>query len=260
MNIQILKKDSKKGFRKLTGINRDTFPAHIAKLKNSISVLGMVQPIIVAEMSFITGRTETYIIEGQHKYEACMALGIDIPYTVIKNITTYEELINAMALLNSSSKSWGITDFVNAWASLYSDYKKLMVYSNKYSVELLFTANILGGYNVSTPHTKAIKAGTFKISNEEQNLEILSYVSDAIKEMPRMHRNNFKNFITCYVNMVRDLKTAYKHTRFMSFLKKQKHLIPDVTSSMFDVGIFLQLYTQYVVKSEMVKDDDLVNL
>lgn len=250
MNIQILKKNSKKGFKKLIGINRDTAPAHISKLKDSIVQLGMLQAIIVARLTFITGKAEDYIIEGQHKYEACMALGIDIPYTTINNISNYEELINTIALLNSSSKSWTLSDYILAWSSLYPDYKKLMVYSNQFDVEIGFTASILAGLATNSLPGNLIRKGTFRIVDEESNLTIVKYLAEVIKVLPRLARANSKNFVSAYTNMLRNMGEKYNHKSFMGFLSKNKESIVVATNSSGEMANFLKPYLKFALKEE----------
>jgi len=226
MNIQYLKNDSKKSFKKLVGINRDTSPAHVQKLKLSIEQIGMLQAIIVAELSFITGKKELYIIEGQHKYEACMALGIDIPYVIIKGIYDYKALVETIALLNSSSKSWKMEDYILAWGSVNPDYKKLMVLYNKYGVEVNIAAGILSNNEslFSGRSNQLIKQGNFCITNNNAEKHI-SYTSDVVKQLPKINRTVLRTFISQYVSVLISLGSSYEHDVMLRYINKQKHTI-----------------------------------
>lgn len=254
MITQTLKKDSKKGFKKLAGINRETSPAHIAKLKKSIEQIGMVQAIIVAELNFITGKNELYIIDGQHKYEACLALGIDIPYVVIDTITNYEELVTTIALLNSSSKPWSMHDYVVAWGSINNDYKKLNYYHNHYGVELSVTAMILSelGNYIGINLNNLIKSGEFKIVNEEKNKVIIQNLSELLKQLPaKIQRDILKSFFSEFVSMIRDLDKRYDHARMLAYVRKQKDNIFKFQSSE-DVRNFIAEYKDFIIKEPVL--------
>jgi hypothetical protein len=262
MNIQILKKDSKKGFKKLVGINRETAPAHIAKLKKSISEIGMLQAIIVAELSFITGKKETYIIEGQHKYEACMALGIDIPYVTIHGISNYEDLVKTIALLNSSSKSWKLDDYIHAWSSIKPDYRKLMVIYNKYDIEITIAAGILSNTGFFFGHriNSALKTGTFTVVNEGPAELLVSQTSEVMKLMPEMGRTCQKYFIQEFVNTVRSLGKAYDHNVMLRYIGKQKQTIAAECIDEQKVKDFFTRYAHFITAPAEKKQTKEVSL
>ena len=130
-NIKWLTESSKTAFSLLAGINRPVNPSHVTKVATSIDKLGCLQPIIVTQIDFINGRNQYYILDGQHKFNALMRLGEEVPYVVI-DIKNKQELVEAIALLNASSKSWSMQDYVTAWSSLKEDYVKLNQYFERY--------------------------------------------------------------------------------------------------------------------------------
>lgn len=249
MNIQILKSTSKRGFKRLVGINRETSPAHVNKLKASILRLGMRQPVVVADLTFITGKKETYIIDGQHKYEACLAAGIDIPYTTIDNITNYEELVETLAMFNSSSKSWKLTDYVMAWGSINNDYKRLLFYHNKYNMELGLTAEILAGrgHNLYKGPTAAIKSGKFKISDEEKAAVIISNLADINRKLPKMERDIYRHFVRNYIKLLDETGKKYDHTVMLRYIHKQKDDLLVKCQSAADVENFFNQYKSFIL-------------
>ena len=115
MKIQYLKIGSSKAFYYLAGINRPINPSQVTKLSESLLKLGILRPIIVAEISFLTGKKTSYIIDGQHLFNAMLRNNMDIPYKVIE-IKNKVELVEAIALLNASSKSWTMIDYVTSWS------------------------------------------------------------------------------------------------------------------------------------------------
>lgn len=207
----------------LVGINRSINPGHVSKLSKSYERLGSLQPIICCEIDFITGKKELYALEGQHRTNVLLRQGWDIPYIVI-DIKDKKDLVETIALLNTSSKPWCMQDYVNSWASLEEDYIKLNRYFQIYDIELSIIAGILSNISVSAggPITKRIKAGEFKIQNEKENIKILDGLTDILKIIPRMSRYENRYVCSEYVNFRRNSGCDYKHDTFIKNLNKNK--------------------------------------
>lgn len=227
MNLQILKSGSKKGFNFLAGINRPVSPGHVTKLAKSIDLMSMLGAIIVAEISFITGKKELYIVDGQHKYSACIRNNVDIPYIVIP-IKTQKELIEKIALLNASSKSWCLLDYITSWASISEDYKKLNRYYEVYDFELSVVASILADKSVKSNSggtetiSKEIKTGLFKIYDEVGAKKKLDCLTDVFKVLPRMNRVENRYACSEYLNFLSKVGSKYDHSKFLAKLLKIK--------------------------------------
>lgn len=226
LEVKFLKLSSSKGFSILAGINRPIDPSQVTKLSKSIDTMGVKRPVIVAFLDFITGKPEMFIIDGQHLYNACLRTGYDIPYTVIDTITNKLELVEHLSLLNNSSKSWTMKDYVTVWLNIYDDYKTLNKYYAIYDIELLQLAEILMYNNTSTTFnknaiTKSIKTGEFRVENEKYCVEILNNITDALKIVPRMDRFSNKLFISTYVNHM-SVCASYDHSKFLKNLKINK--------------------------------------
>lgn len=228
LKIETLGKTSPKGFNLLAGINRAIKPGHVTLLADSIEKMGIIRPVVIAEISFITGILLKYIIDGQHLYHACIRLNLDIPYIYI-DITDELDMIEKLALLNSSSKSWTMKDYLQVWAYKHEDYVKLNNHHNTYDIELLQLAEILMEHR-STHHnnggnsniTSSIKNGKFKIKDEQKGIKLLDYITDALKIVPRVDRRSNKFFISMFVNLVSDRFTYYDHKSTMENLKLKK--------------------------------------
>ena len=205
----------------LAGINRAINPGQVTKLANSLMKMGNVRPIVVCEIDFINGKKGLYIIDGQHLFNALLRLGWDIPFVTI-DVKDKQDLVEKIALLNSSSKSWTMQDYVTAWASLAPDYVKLNHYFQVYDIEMGVLAAILSETAASGAITRRIKHGEFTIVNEEQNVSIVNGLTDILKVIPRMNR--FENKYVCneYVNFRRTEGCSYNHTDFMQNLQKNK--------------------------------------
>lgn len=225
-HIKWLRKNSPRSlFKFLTGINRNIIPKQVTSISTSVEKMGVVRPVIVAKLSFITGKLEHYIIDGQHLFNACIRLNIDIPYIEIE-VKDQKDLVEKIALLNSSSKSWSMQDYVTAWASLIPDYVKLNKYFEVYDIEFTILAAILSNSNAKTGITmgKVIKNGTFKVKNEAKNVELLNYLTDALSIVDRLSRYENRYFCSEYIDYVRNYPN-YNHQAFLKQLKAKKERV-----------------------------------
>lgn len=227
MAIKWLSVNSKKGFLLLAGLNRSIVPYHVTKMSISVDKMGIVRPVVVATLSFITGKPEIYIIDGQHLYTCCLRNKIDVPYVEIQ-VKDKTDLVEKIALLNSSSKSWCMQDYVTAWGSLKEDYVKLNKYFQIYDFEFGIIASILNNQSISSAVgganvNKRIKDGTFKIFDEEINVKILDNLTDVLRIVKRQARNENRYISSEYVNFYRNCKD-YDHKKFIKNLKAQKDL------------------------------------
>jgi hypothetical protein len=225
--IKWLSPQSKVKLNLLPGINRAVITHQVNKIADSVKKMGILRAVIVAELDFITGKKGLYVIDGQHLMFALIRLGYDIPYITIK-ITNQQELVETIALLNSSSKSWVLNDYVTAWGSLKNDYKKLNHYANNvYSIEISMVASVLSGNVLTTGGsvTRMIKNGTFAIRNEKKAITLLDYLTDALDVVARMNRYENRYFCSEYVKYVKEEGADYNHDVFIRKLKKNKDLI-----------------------------------
>lgn len=228
MKVQILKKDGSKGFKFLTGINRSIIPSQVTKLATSISRIGIIRPVVVAKIDFLD-EPGVYVIDGQHLFYALMRADMDIPYVVI-TVDDKRDLVEKIALLNASSKSWCMIDYLTAWSHVSNEYKKLQHYYNIYDFELCFLASVLMGYSTrksmgGAPSAK-IKKGEFKVSHEESKKVFLDCLTDVLKIVPRMNR--VENLYLCneYGKFYKDQGRDYVHESFMrALVKKRSQLI-----------------------------------
>lgn len=221
MKTQTLKKDSKQSFSYLAGINRPINPAQVTKLAESVIKMGIIRPVVIAYISFVDGVKKPYIIDGQHLFNALIRNNMDIPYVAI-DVKDKTDLVEKIALLNASSKNWSMCDYVTAWASLSNDYVKLNHYYQVYDIDLCTLATILLGQSIDGSNTvKTIKNGKFKVVDEKLNITILDNVTDLLKVIPRMARNDNRYATREYIKFLRTTRT-YNHKKFIDNLKKNK--------------------------------------
>lgn len=212
--------NTKTKFAFLAGVNRGITPQQVTKLAESINKMGVIRPVVVAWINFINGKKDLYIIDGQHLYLALLRMNAPIPYVELE-INNKQELVETIALLNSSSKSWTMQDYVTAWSNLHPDYIKLNQYFQQYDFELNILASVLSNQDVSGASTKTIKKGTFRIKDESQAKVALDCMTDLFKIMDRGSRYEIKYLCSEYFKFYRSAKN-YNHQRFIQNIKKNK--------------------------------------
>lgn len=233
-DVKWLSKAAKKGFRTLDNVNRAIIPSHVTKMAESIMKLGILRPVVVAYLDF-KGVKDYYIIDGQHLYHALIRLGYDIPYVTI-DVKNDEELIESLALLNNSSKSWTMTDYVQAWSFTTSDYKTLVKYFNTYDLELCTLASILHGRTENI--SKTVKTGKFKVNSEEKAVNLMDYTTDVLKVLPRQDRATNRRLVNSYIMFVYDNYSNYDHKKFIAYLKRNIARLEFLNSSDDDLMNF----------------------
>lgn len=220
-NIKFMNDTSRLRFNILAGINRPINPGHVTKLATSLTKMGDIRPIVVAKLDFISGKPEYYIIDGQHLFNALLRNSIEIPYVVINTITNKRELVETIALLNASSKTWAMIDYVKSWSFLEDDYIKLNKYFNIYDFEISALAGILMGVDSKGVSLK-IKSGSFKIINESEKVELLNHLTEALSIVPRMNRFENRYFCGEFVKFYNKAGNKYNNVKVMTYIKEHK--------------------------------------
>jgi hypothetical protein len=240
LDLKMMFKDGR-GFDFLISLNRRIVPAQVTKLAQSINKMGVIRPIVVAEFTYL-GKKGLYIIDGQHLYHALLRNNMDFPYVEIK-IDGDRDLVEKIALLNSSSKSWTLLDYIQAWTFVNPHYKTLMKYFNTYDLEILQIASILHSNKVSVMAdsniSKVIKNGEFNVINEQKCIELFDCITDTLKIIPRMDRMSNKTFVSAYVDYYNSTKD-YDHEQFLEFLKNNVKELKFVTIDKDTLANFLK--------------------
>lgn len=233
-NILIAKKkllpaNSKKGFMMLEGINREIIPSHVSKIAESIQTYQqIVRQVIVAKLSFLPNSGgKLYIIDGQHLYIACIRLKCDIPYEeILVEIKSLPELIEKIALLNTSSKSWTLENYIKTWAYYKTEYQVFLELFRRYNMERVILAELLhtGVVSAAATHsgkhtiTKAIKTGKLRIVNQELAIKVLDYANDLRAITKDLGRIEQKLLISTIIEKIKADGGDYDHIRFKKYL------------------------------------------
>ena len=112
--------------------NREINPANLEKIKESLKTKQILESAIIVVYSPNDPEGKVFkIIEGQHRFVACMQLGIPFSFIIRKDfdIQDHSKSIADIQLLNTASKEWDVTNFMGSRATLgeesYVRYKKI---------------------------------------------------------------------------------------------------------------------------------------
>lgn len=133
--------------------------AHVKKLMESIKSKNMLElrPILVNE--------KMEVIDGQHRLKAAQQLGVEIFYTMQKNLSA-EDIIKV-----NIAKSWGSHDYLNFYCEhKYPDYLKLRDFMKKHDLKIQVVMNIAMG--TSRQDHDAFRKGTFKFHADVYDTEL----------------------------------------------------------------------------------------
>lgn len=234
MKVEIIPFNSKKKLYVLpNGINRAVTSFHVNELVQSIELMGITRAAILIELSFLEDEKKTYILDGQHLREATNKLSMDLPVVYVnpKNVTTIKHVIEIVARLNNSSKSWNLGDYVNSWSKCpetRSAYKTLMVYQDKTNLGYSTLAMVCQPYTISM-HTHSIKDGSFKITNKSVSEAIIENITDIFQEFKRGYASEIRvlvqGYIMFYVEKTKKGNNTLNHSKFMNNLKQHRSRI-----------------------------------
>jgi hypothetical protein len=190
-------------------MNRGIDSKHVQKMIASIRKMGVIRCVIACTTNIIEGTLETYIIDGQHLATALEREGQPIPYIEI-TVASEEDLIEKMAYLNNSSKSWDLLNYINAWKMIRPDYMKLFKWKNMYDIEITMLA-MIGVNNAGIKSsTGIIKTGDFKITNPLAE-EMCKAFNEIFLKIGKTDRSVMFNFLTAFMQAY-DAKYDHKKT------------------------------------------------
>lgn len=124
------------------GGNRNVNQTNLKKITESISKKHIKTNAVICILDESDTDQPLKIVDGQHRFEACEKLQIPVSY-VIDDSLNLDSILNDITLMNTASKEWDVSDFMNSEAQkgnqnyiLYRDiYTK---YSENFDHEALF--------------------------------------------------------------------------------------------------------------------------
>jgi hypothetical protein len=164
-------------FKDVSG-NRKINRGHVQRLVDAIERKNLLPyfPILLNE--------DMEVIDGQHRLAAAIKLGYEIYYSIVPGLR-----IEDVMSINTNSKSWALTDFIDSWIVLDKpDYDILKAFIHTYGINPSVAGQMLQGYYVlRTGHNigQTIKKGEFKVNSlqfaekiAEQLVKLKKYCED----------------------------------------------------------------------------------
>jgi len=204
-------------------MNRGIDSKHVQKMISSIRLMGVIRPVVTTTTNVIEGETKTYIIDGQHLATALEREGLSIPHVDIA-VESEEDLVEKMAYLNNSSKSWDLMNYINAWKMIRPDYMKLFKWKNMYDIEITMLAAI-GINNAGIRNTtSSIKTGNFQITNPKAE-DMCKAFNDIFLKIGMSDRSVKFQFLAAFLQA----HGTYNHTKVMSNIEKHMKTVKLLT-------------------------------
>lgn len=152
-------------------INREIKIQHVNSMQESVERHGILRNVIIV---FIKHLNKYAIVDGQHLSVALQNMGMDIPCTLV-NCQNDEEVTQLMIDLNNTSKSWSVTNFLNAYCKngIY-EYQKALKVTKEHKLTISDFEFIYLG-NGEHQH-KSFKQGLMKFANEKDSDKLLDAV------------------------------------------------------------------------------------
>jgi len=206
-------------------MNRAIDSKHVQKMISSIRKMGVLRTVITCTTNMIEGSTKTYVIDGQHLATALEREGEPIPYIEI-TIESEEDLIEKMAYLNNSSKSWDMMNYINAWKMIRPDYMKLFKWKNMYDIEVTMLA-MIGINNTAIKHnTSTIKTGQFQITNPKAEAMCKAF-NDIFLKIGLADRAIKFQFLSAFIQAY----GSYDHKKVMANIEKHMKTVKLMTDT-----------------------------
>jgi len=118
---------------KLSDLNREVAKGQVEKIKQSIEKIGYIKkaPILVNK--------DMFIIDWQHRFEACAELHLPIYYEIVD-----WEMEKIMIELNASQKNWALIDYIKHYAEQWKEwFIYFLEFQKKYNLSITWTLSII---------------------------------------------------------------------------------------------------------------------
>lgn len=218
----------------LLGNNRDIVPAHITTMLNSVKRNNVLRDVIVV-FDKLSGLYK--VVDGQHLWHALMLLNLPIVCKVAScDANDMEAVTKLMIDLNTASKSWTFTTYIDCWAKTnnpqYNFLKVMIEMNNDIQSTVVLMAYARKSRNLAT---KQVKEGNFEVVDRAYGDKLINYIRECNKYVPSTRPIN-QALIELMVSVEK-----YDHKKMIKALKENKHVELSAKESL----IFKQLVKLY---------------
>ena len=169
------------------GGNRNVNPTNLKKITESIAKKHIKTNAVICILDYTDSDKPLKIVDGQHRFEACEKLQIPVSY-VIDDTLNLSSILNDITLMNTASKEWDVSDFMNSEAQkgnqnyiLYRDiYTKY--YENFDHEALFFILNNDNGRQSSNVGYPMFKQGKLQFEKSDS-----TYLINRLNELSKFN-------------------------------------------------------------------------
>ena len=155
---------------KLLKCNRNVAPAHVQKMGESVTQLSNnLRDVVVVKIGF-----EYFIADGQHLFSYLKSVKLPIRCKLVE-AKDEREALRIVTMLNSTSRNWGIKNFVEGWANFNKDIKVLQGLTKKFSLTHTTIAALLTN-STSSLAKKQIASGNFKVVDMDEAIKRITAI------------------------------------------------------------------------------------
>ena len=151
--------------------NREFSEAKVRDLSGRIKAHNMLAafPILCVEVDGVLK-----VVDGQHRLAAARALGVEIHYIVVKDVTTDD-----VRLINGGQHPWQTRDYLRHFCDIgRKDYAQVAEFCGASKIGLMTAAVMLSnGTTTSGEATRRFREGSFKVSNMDRAEQVSSVVA-----------------------------------------------------------------------------------
>lgn len=192
----------------------------------SIKKYGFITAIYCCYSRAVTGERELYILDGQHRALVAQGMGVPITVCIIPHEpTTVKELIDLVAIYNSTSKKWTLTTYCDAYSKTgVADYVELMRLAEKYNQRHLgvLVSMLSGGYYVKAEYSSKCEKGDFTIQARDETIKTLAIVQDIISSLKKKkYPSSFSGRMISALHKARMTKSDFNVVKFKKALLRQ---------------------------------------
>lgn len=182
--------------------NRAVSYPHVSRIVKSMKERVLFSPIVVNEHGFV--------IDGQHRLEACKVLKIPVKYVVMDKYS-----MDDVMSYNKSLKAWSNNDFIYAYAMEgRQSYVLLCKLIEKYNLNLTVASKFLGCGN-NTSMVDAVRSGKYNNTETyEKADEYAKVFSDILSMTKKLGGSIHKTILAGAVKQLVN-NDKYDHSRMI---------------------------------------------
>lgn len=170
------------------------------------------------------------VIDGQHRLAIAKDLRLPVKYVIEKKLID-------MAIINSTSKTWTMVDYVHRYAAQGNkNYTELVAFQKSHAIPINLCALLLAGSEKGNGAT-LLRTGQFKVEAPAFANEIMGCVYGLLQSSPIFKKTGaIKAVISCYRLKYFDQKRLVKGAASCS------RISPNTTSTAAFLELFEDLY------------------